>query len=133
MIGWFKHLKERWDAWSGDADMDQAIREQLTNAGYFGRTASLASLRLVAVQRPGWLQVFRFEASARLQPTLDEEQPDPDAEYHQLFGLVREDHRKDLCEIEVFLTEPERQDRFSQWSDGLICLRGAKGLIDPTA
>ena len=128
MIDWLKHLKERWDNWSGDSELDRAIRDHLCDLGYFGSTAKIQSVRLVAVQRPGWLQIFRFEASARLNLEVDDEHPDPEATYHLLFGLVREDHRKNQCDIQCFQNESERHELFAQWSNNLICLRGAKGL-----
>lgn len=128
MIGWLKHLKACWDNWSGDRDMEMAIRKHLTQEGYFGRTAKVEKLRLVAVQRPGWLQVFRFEAVARVREAADDERPDPDAQYRTLYGLVRDDFRHKISDIRVFDDQSERRSLFVRWSDGLICLRGAYGL-----
>ncbi len=88
----------------------------------------MQELRLVAVQRPGWLQVFRFEAVARVRAAADDETPDPDAEYQKLYGLVRDDFRHKISDIRVFDDESERRSLFARWSDGLICLRGAYGL-----
>jgi hypothetical protein len=128
MIGWIKHLKERWDNWSGDRDMEVAIRKHLNREGFYGGTAKVQHLRLVAVQRPGWLQVFRFEAVARVRAEGDADGPDADAEYRTLYGLVRDDFRHNLSDIRVFARESERRNLFTRWSDGLICLRGAYGL-----
>ncbi len=50
MIGWVKHLKACWDNWSGDRDMELAIRRHLTREGYFGGTAKGA--RVAAGSRP---------------------------------------------------------------------------------
>ena len=130
MVGWVKHLAARWNDWCGDRDMELAIRGHLSGNGYFGNTAKLRSVRLVAVERPGWLQVFRFDATARLRPTAEEtdETPTPTAEYHELFGLVRDDIRHHVCSIRFFRQESERRELFSRWSEDLICLRGAHGL-----
>ncbi len=128
MIGWFKQLKERWDNWSGDRDMEMAIRKHLNQEGCFGGTAKVQRLKLVAVQRPGWLQIFRFEAVARVRAETREDRPDPAAEYHTLYGLVRDDFRRNISDIRVFANESERRNLFTRWSDGLICLRGASGL-----
>ena len=57
------NLRKRWNDWCGDREMELAIRKHLTKNGFFGGTAKLQNVRLVAVQRPGWLQVFRFEAN----------------------------------------------------------------------
>lgn len=136
MLSLIKHLATRWNDWCGDADMERSIRNHLTQNGYFGQTAKLTNVRLVAVQRPGWLQVFRFEAKARLRPPTDENtaeadhdlQPEPEAEYHDLMGLVKDDIRHKVNTIRVFEQEEERRELFRRWSDGLICLRGAQGL-----
>ncbi len=128
MMGWIRHLKQRWDNWSGDRDMEMAIRKHLNQEGYFGGTAKVQQLKLVAVQRPGWLQVFRFEAVARVRLEGDPEKPDPEAEYHTLYGLIRDDFRHNISDIRVFADEDERRNLFARWSEGLICLRGAYGL-----
>jgi hypothetical protein len=128
MLGWLNHLRERWDNWSGDRDMEMAIRKHLNQEGYFGGTAKVQRLRLVAVQRPGWLQIYRFEAVARVRVAIDENRPDPDAEYRTLFGLVRDDFRHNVNDIRVFDDECERRNLFVRWSEGLHCLRGAYGL-----
>ena len=130
MIGWLKHLKERWDNWTGDRDMELAIRQHLNQEGYFGGTAKVQQLKLVAVQRPGWLQIFRFEVIARVQAEIDDERPDPKAEYRTLYGLIRDDFRSNVSDIRVFTEEDERRNLFSRWSVGLICLRGAYGLTE---
>ena len=128
---WLKHLRQRWENWCGDRDMELAIREHLTRNGYFGGTARFRAVRLVAVQRPGWLQIYRFEVTARLAPEPDDDEEDrPDAPpiYEELFGLVRDDIRRKMCDVRVFRLEQDRRCVFARWSDGLICLRGAHGL-----
>lgn len=129
MRTWLKQLQQRWNDWCGDRDMELTIRKHLTTNGYFGGTAKLRNVRLVAVQRPGWLQVFRFEATARVAPEAEnDEVPDPDAEYHELYGLVRDDIRHKINVVRVFQSAEERRALFARWSEGLICLRGAHGL-----
>ena len=129
MIGWIKHLHQRWNDWCGDHEMEMSIRRQLTSDGFYGDTATLRNVRLVAVQRPGWLQVFRFEATARVRPSpQSDDAPHGDAEYCELYGLVREDIRHNVSTVKVF-QEPElRRELFACWSEDLICLRGAHGL-----
>ncbi len=88
MIELLKNLQERWNDWCGDREMELAIRNHLTKNGFFGRTAKLKNVRLVAVQRPGWLQVFRFEAMARLRPSEPtDEAPDQEPEYLPAFRV----------------------------------------------
>lgn len=127
-LGWMRGLRQRWDDWCGDHEMEVAIRRHLTENGYFGGTAKFRGVRLVAVQRPGWLQVYRFEVTARVVTRVDDDRPDPPAVYHDLYGLVRDDIRHKINSVRVFNSEAERRALFTRWSDGLICLRGAHGL-----
>ncbi|MGB0595647.1 MAG: hypothetical protein ACPGLY_02965 [Rubripirellula sp.] len=130
LIGWFKHLRQRYTDWCGDRDMEIAIRKHLTANGFFGGTAKLRNVRLVAVQRPGWLQVFRFEAQVRVRPTDDyDDVADPEAEYQLVYGLVRDDIRRNVNSIRTFAREDQRKELFARWSKDLICLRGAHSLV----
>ena len=127
MIDWLKSLREKWNNWCGDHEMELEIRRHLTKNGYYGGTVKLRNVRLVAVQRPGWLQVFRFEATARVQAE-ESDGPDPDAVYDELYGLVREDARHKMTSVRVFHDPSERRELFLRWSEDLIQLRGAQGL-----
>ena len=140
MIGFIKHLRQRWNDWCGDRDMELAIRKELTENGFYGGTAKIKNVRLVAVQRPGWLQVYRFEATARVQPAgptmaqdsesvePTDESPDAEPEYCDLFGLVRDDIRHKIHNVRLFQDQNGRRELFARWSEDLICLRGAQGL-----
>lgn len=125
-----RRIRQRWDDWCGDHEMEVAIRRHLTGNGYHGGTAKFRAVRLVAVQRPGWLQVYRFEVTARVAQMAENDGPEPAPEYHDLFGLVRDDIRHKINVVRVFESEAERRSLFARWSDGLICLRGAHGLSD---
>lgn len=124
-----RKLRGRWDDWCGDRDMEISIRKHLTENGYFGGSAKFRRVRLVAVQRPGWQQVFRFEVTARVAQSDVENVPDRPAEYHELFGLVRDDIRHGTSVVRVFSSEDERRSLFARWSEGMIRLRGAHGLV----
>ncbi len=129
MLTWLKHLRQRWDNWCGDHDMETAIRKHLSENGYYGRTAKLRNVRLVAVQRPGWLQVFRFDVTARqVPPEAESEAADLPPVYQDLYGLVKDDIRHKINVVRVFDCEDERRSLFARWSEDLICLRGAHGL-----
>lgn len=127
MIAFLKSLQEKWNNWCGDHEMEQEIRKHLSKNGYYGKSVKLRNVRLVAVQRPGWLQVFRFEATARLQ-FEETDGPDPEASYDELFGLVREDIRHNITDVRVFQDQVERRELFLRWGKDLIQLRGAQGL-----
>lgn len=135
MQNWFQHLRQKWNDWCGDRDMEMAIRRHLTENGFYGGTAQLRNVRLVAVQRPGWLQVFRFEATVRVRPVQESpssadpsDSVDPEPEYRELFGLVRDDIRHSIQSVRVFDDSGQRRELFARWSEDLICLGGAHGL-----
>ena len=131
MLELLKHIRKRWEDWCGDHDMEVTIRKHLTVNGFFGGTAKLRNVRLVAVQRPGWLQVFRFDATVRVRPEIDEEVgKDPEPEYREVFGLVKDDIRHKVNTVRFFEQEQERIELFARWSEDLICLRGAHGLTN---
>jgi hypothetical protein len=127
MLETLKKLRERWANWCGDYEMEMKIRQHLSANGYFGRTAQLRNVRLVAVQRPGWLQVFRFDVTARVAHAEHDGHPDQPAEYHDLFGLIRDDARKGSA-VRVFAAAEDRAKLYAEWAEGLIQLRGARGL-----
>ncbi|QDV46185.1 hypothetical protein Enr13x_60940 [Stieleria neptunia] len=130
MIALLKSLQQKWTDWCGDREMELEIRKHLTKNGYFGNSAKLQNVRLVAVQRPGWLQIFRFEVNARLQ-FEETDGPDPEAVYEDLYGLVRDDIRHKTTSIRVFQDPNERRELYLRWSEDLIQLRGAQGLAEP--
>ncbi|MGB7328926.1 MAG: hypothetical protein WBD31_28865 [Rubripirellula sp.] len=128
MLSFLKHFRERWNDWCGDRDMELTIRRHLNENGFFGQSAKLKNVRCVAIQRPGWLQVFRFEATVRVRIETPDDRPDPEPEYRTVFGLVRDDIRHNINTVRVFDGEEERRELFGRWSEDLIRLRGAHGL-----
>ncbi len=128
MIKILQAFWKKWSDWTGDHDLEVAIRRHLTTNGYFGQTAKIANVRLAAVQRPGWLQVYRFEVTARVNPagSQSDDEPEPVAEYQLLFGLVREDARKEESTVRAFENEAARRELFQLWSEGLLQLRGGR-------
>ena len=65
-----------------------------------------------------------------MRPPAAHNGPDPQPEYRELFGLVRDDIRRQISNVRVFENELERRELFDQWSEDLICLRGAQGLTN---
>ena len=111
-----RQLAEKWTNWLGDRDLDLALRKHLNEQGFLGESAQFSQLRLVAVQRPGWLQVYTFTAQAKSRLNASDQQ-------QSLFGIVRQDERFNRMEIRVFSVLGERTQLVEQWSDGLIRLR----------
>ncbi len=119
MFTYLRTLRERWSNWTGDKDLENAIRKHLTSHGYFGGSAKLQNVRLAAVQRPGWQQIYRFDAIAKLKP-LSEDDSEAEAEFQTLFGLVREDARHNQTIVRAFVIPEERRELFEQWSVAMI-------------
>ncbi len=135
MHKFLKSLMKRWSDWCGDRELELAIRRHLNANGYFGGSAKVSNVRLAAVQRPGWLQVYRFDVMVRMNPEaklgldeLNEEPPDTEPEYAKLFGLVQEDVRKNLTVVRTFDSPTARVEQFNLWSHDLIQLRGAQAM-----
>lgn len=105
-----KAFLQRWRDWPGDKLLDRAIRAELRRQGYAAHTAKTREVTLVAIERPGWVQVYRFGVDTR----------DASGNAVTLLGLSRDDGRK--SKIEILLTTDERawRTRVELWSDGLI-------------
>lgn len=109
--GW----KNRWRAYTGDRDLELAIRAALRQNGYKGGSAQILDTRLVAVQRPGWVQVYSF-----LIETLDE-----DDRRWTLYGGCRQDERKRTV-IQFYQSESDRALKLGEWSRGLVTMHRRK-------
>lgn len=94
----------------GSAEKD--IRDYLTENGYYGRSARFDELELHGIERPGWLQVFRF--SVRVKPA----KPGSD-QWLLLFGAMRDDERFRHCVIECSESRRQRDELLDRWSVGL--------------
>ena len=86
--------------WTGDKDLLKAIHKQLRDDGYAVNGAQIREVRLAAIQRPGWLQVYRFY----VETVTNGENPHERREV-RLLGLSRDDGRQKR--IDVLLTEDE--------------------------
>ncbi|QDU40057.1 hypothetical protein Mal4_44110 [Maioricimonas rarisocia] len=100
----------------GNRVTERDIRDFLTLEGYLGAGARFAELELAAIQRPGWLQIFRFAVTAR----------HPERGSTMLFGAVRDDERHQTT-IRLFEDEQERDALLAEWSTDLIVLRNSSG------
>lgn len=97
----------------GNRVTEKDIRDWLSKYGYKGNSAKFAELELHAIQRPGWLQVFRFQITV-----LTAE----DQSLH-LWGAVRADERYGPPQIIVFEDVAARDEQLAEWSLGLITQR----------
>ena len=97
----------------GNKVIEKDLRDWLDANGYFGRSAGVEELELVAIRRPGWEQVFRFRVRAKRQ--------DEDV-WEDLRGLIRDDERH-RTEFRLADTDEAYDTLFAEWSEGLIVLR----------
>ena len=88
---------------------EKDIRDYLSSMGYQGKSARFEELELHAIQRPGWLQVFRFSVRAKK----------PNEDWVLLFGALKDDERFKLCEVRCFQKTTQRSSLLEQWSQGL--------------
>lgn len=98
----------------GNRVTEKDVRLWLDRHGYYGRSARFHELELEAIQRPGWIQVFRFHVTAKHQ----------DGEWVDLHGVVRDDERERRLDqktrVAVFDERAERDQLMADWSQNLI-------------
>lgn len=86
------------------------IRRFLNTNGYYGDSAKFQEVELVAIARPGWIQVFRFQVNAK---SSDDDQ------WRELYGIVRDDQR-DSADVAIFESPEERDEGLKVSNAGLI-------------
>lgn len=122
MWDFWKKLTTKWSNWIGDRDLEILLRTRLKGRGYRGDSARFEAVRLVAIQRPGWVQVFSFQAIVRQSQKLEEQSEVEET----LYGLVRQDERSNRADVEFFTDRSARRRLFKDWSQDLITLRGER-------
>ena len=97
----------------GNKASEKDIRDWLSHNGFNGTTAQFKEIELHAIQRPGWLQIFRFEFEGF------------SAKNHKvhLYGAMHSDERHGPPQIVVHEDEALRDAQLANWSEGLITLR----------
>ena len=102
----------------GNRFIESDLRDWLEARDHYGRSAQVEELELAAVERPGWVQVFRFRVRAKNKST---------GEWDRLAGLIRDDERvkrkADRTRVRLTASPEEHAARFAEWSDGLIVHR----------
>lgn len=94
----------------GNKSSEKDIRDWLSQNGYIGKTAQFTEMELHAIKRPGWLQVFRFEAICITA----------EGNKAQLFGAMKSDERYGDPQIQVDGDLAARDQQLAIWSEGLI-------------
>lgn len=107
MRHWFELIRKRWADWVGDRDMQIKILAALRKRGLDSRTTAIEQVCLVAIERPGWVQIYAFEcADSQLR----------------VFGLARMDERN-VDHIELFEERTPRDDAIRTLAEGMILHR----------
>jgi len=88
------------------------VRDYLDQQGWEGKYAQFDYLELFAIQRPGWVQVFKF--SLRVS--------DPEGEWRRWLGVVRDDGR-DSIQVSLVTSEVEQQQIAERLSQNLHTVR----------
>ncbi|QDT14463.1 hypothetical protein [Alienimonas californiensis] len=108
----------------GNKFLEHDLRAWLEASDHYGRSAEVEELELIAVQRPGWVQVFRFRVRAKNRTT---------GEWDVLRGLARDDERAkrkaDRTAYRLTADDAAHDAAFAEWSDGLLTLRGARAEV----
>ncbi|QDT65714.1 hypothetical protein [Calycomorphotria hydatis] len=102
---------------------EKDLREWLERGEHYGSSARISELELVAIQKPGWVQIFRFRAMAKHKTSET---------WEELCGLIRDDERKG-CEVRLASSEEELYELFNQVSDGMLVTQRSELGILPTA
>lgn len=111
----FRHLIERWRNWVGDAELERAIRDELVRQGFPRQGSQLRDMRLYAIQRPGYVQVWSFEVDTQRN-----------GQAVHLHGAARDDTRNEghQSAAVVISADPATiEQQLAQWSEGLIVRR----------
>ena len=114
----------------GNRVTEKDIRDWLDKHDSVGRTAKIHGLELHAIQRPGWVQVFEFQARFQIRnPKLyggetDDHEDESDPQWVDRFGVVLDDERnrtQDLrTQIWVFAEQDEQLAKLESVSQGML-------------
>lgn len=95
---------------------EKDLRNYLDDNGYFGRTAKFNLLKLKAVERPGWVQVFQFEIEAKRE----------ESDWETLYGFCRTDERSNEFAVQISEDPTQAQQSFGEASKDMITHETAK-------
>ncbi len=105
ILRWLK----QWNDWSGDREMDLAIRAKLRSDGYAVGRSKVVNFRLVAIERPGWVSIYEFNV----------EVVDSEGCSTQLYGVARDDARRTTT-VKLYQRIGPRREQRDCWSEGMI-------------
>lgn len=97
---------------------ERDIRDWMSLHGFEGGSATLDSVELYAIKRPGWKQLFRFEGKARKSSHDDENHPKK-----EIWGVVLDDERKPAgqrTEVAIFYSPEEQKKQLDRLAEGML-------------
>lgn len=113
------------------------VRTWLNQNGFSGKTAKFDLLELHAIQRPGWIQVFKFCARVKNKP-LENGARNSESGNHpgwqDFFGVALEDERErkqnQKTQVWLFDDQVDQQKKLDSVSaDLLVCKKGQNGEL----
>ena len=123
----------------GNRVTEKDIRDWLEGNGFVGRTAKIRELELHAIRRPGWVQVFEFDLSARLRPnesettTTQEFDSSSDTDWIERFGVVLDDERNRTQELRtqiwLFENRSDQQNKLEEVSQGMLVRNSETNIL----
>ncbi len=116
------------------------VRTWLNENGFVGKTAKFNLLELHAIQRPGWVQVFKFCARVKYKPLENKAINSEDGNHlgwREFFGVALEDERerkqKEKTQVWLFDDQLKQQEKLNSISaDFLVCKKGQNGQLTGT-
>lgn len=93
--------------------IEREIHQHLKQQGWKRKQYQLRGIELIAVERPGWKQIFQFELAVQ---TADQ-QAAWNGKHVQ--GLIRDDHRQG-SELRLLADASEREAVLQVWGAGMI-------------
>ena len=117
----------------GNRVTEKDIRNWLDKHDFHGKSARIADLELHAIQRPGWVQLYRFRIAARLKDaTSAPEEQSSIASKQFKSGIVLDDERirneSQKTQIWIFESELEQAEKLAALSEGMLtCRTGQNG------
>ena len=105
----------------GNKVTEKDIRDWLNQNGFNGQVAKITDLKLFAIARPGWKQLFSFELTAKLN-SQDEEFEDIHGQH--FWGAVLDDERiknqNQKTQIWLFDSSEAQQTKLAESSVGMV-------------
>lgn len=89
---------------------EKDLRDWFSRQGWNGQSGRFDEVELVAIQRPGWLQVYRFSGTML----------DPNDEKQIICGYCRDDERYGVFEVVYRDSFQDLHAIFAEWTSGLV-------------